>query len=101
MASSTTRGGVASMALSKAQTIESEITLIAQRVDAALPRLDKYLDDAYAAGLESTRIIHGKGTGQLRKAVWEFLKGDSRIASFQMAHPDDGGAGATVVRLNV
>ena len=97
----TTRGGVASMALSKAQTIESEITLIAQRVDAALPRLDKYLDDAYAAGLESTRIIHGKGTGQLRKAVWEFLKGDSRIASFQMAHPDDGGAGATVVRLNV
>ncbi len=94
-------GGTAALALQKAQNIESEITLIAMRVDAALPRLDKYLDDAYAAGLESTRIIHGKGSGQLRKAVWEFLKEDSRIASFQMAHPDEGGAGATVARLNV
>ena len=87
----------AQMAQEKALSISPEITLIANRVDAALPKLDKYLDDAYAAGLETARVIHGKGSGQLRKAVWEFLKTDGRVASFQMAHPDDGGAGATVL----
>jgi DNA mismatch repair protein MutS2 len=92
-------GSSASLALSKAATISSEISLIAQRVDVALPRLDKYLDDAYAAGITSARIIHGKGTGMLRKAVWDFLKDDARIASYQLAHPDEGGAGATVVRF--
>ena len=86
------------LASQKAENVSSEITLIGLRVDAALPRLDKYLDDGYAAGLEGSRIIHGKGSGQLRKAVWEFLKGDARIASFEMAHPDDGGAGATTIR---
>ena len=85
------------LAQQKALSVSSEITLIAQRVDAALPKLDKYLDDAYAAGLESARVIHGKGSGQLRKAVWDFLKTDARVRSFQMAHPDDGGAGATVL----
>jgi DNA mismatch repair protein MutS2 len=87
----------ATLARQKAETISPEISLIAQRVDSALPKLDKYLDDAYAAGIDSARVIHGKGTGQLRKAIWEFLKDDSRIASFQLAHPDDGGAGATVL----
>jgi DNA mismatch repair protein MutS2 len=97
------RGGSSSaaLALAKASDISYEINLIAQRVDAALPRLDKYLDDAYAVGLESVRVVHGKGSGQLRKAVWEFLKGDPRIVGYQMAHPDDGGAGVTIVRLNV
>jgi DNA mismatch repair protein MutS2 len=90
-------GGGDNLALAKATNISPEITLIAQRVDAALPKLDKYLDDGFAAGLDTARIIHGKGTGQLRKAVWEFLKGDNRVASYTLAHPDDGGAGATVV----
>lgn len=92
-------GSVASMAMEKAATIASEISLIGHRVDAALPRLDKYLDDAFAVGLSSIRIVHGKGTGQLRKAIWDFLKEDPRIASYQLAHPDEGGAGATVVRF--
>jgi DNA mismatch repair protein MutS2 len=90
-------GGGDNLALAKATNISPEITLIAQRVDAALPKLDKYLDDGFAAGLDTARIIHGKGTGQLRKAIWEFLKGDNRVASYTLAHPDDGGAGATVV----
>jgi DNA mismatch repair protein MutS2 len=94
-------GGTATLARAKAEAISPELTLIAMRVDAALPRLDKYLDDAYAAGLDTIRIVHGKGTGQLRKAIWEALKGDSRILAYQTAHPDEGGAGATIVRLNV
>lgn len=92
-------GSSAKLAMQKALTIETEISLIAQRVDTALPRLDKYLDDAYGAGLTSVRIIHGKGTGQLRRAIWEFLKEDPRIASYNLDHPDMGGAGATVIRF--
>ena len=87
------------IAMQKASTVTQEISLIGLRVDAALPRLDKWLDDVAAAGLESVRVIHGKGTGQLRKAVWEHLKGDSRILSYTMAGSDEGGAGATVVRM--
>ena len=92
-----TNGNSVALALSKAENIAHEISLIGMRVDAALPRLDKYLDDAYASGLDSARIVHGKGSGQMRKAVWEFLKGDNRVASYQTAHPDEGGAGATVI----
>ena len=92
-------GSAVALAFAKAETITPEIVLIGMRVDAALPRLDKYIDDAFAAGLEGARIVHGKGTGQLRKAIWEFLRNDSRITSYQMAHPDEGGAGATVLRF--
>ncbi len=92
-------GGIAALALAKAQDISPEITLIGLRVDAALPRLDKYLDDAMTAGLDGVRIIHGKGSGQLRQAIWQYLKDDSRVASLRMADPEDGGAGATLLRI--
>ena len=89
----------ARIAMRKASTVAPEVSLIGLRVDAALPRLDKWLDDVAAAGLDSVRVVHGKGTGQLRRAVWEHLKGDSRVLSFQMAGADEGGAGATVVKM--
>ncbi|MBC8101676.1 MAG: endonuclease MutS2 [Cytophagales bacterium] len=92
-------GSTATLALTKALTIAPEITLIGMRVDAALPRLDKYLDDAFAVGMESVRVVHGKGTGQLRKAIWEYLRDDSRAGEVTQAHPDEGGAGATIIRL--
>ena len=87
------------LALAKAQDISPEITLIGLRVDAALPRLDKYLDDAMTAGLDNVRLIHGKGSGQLRQAIWNYLRDDSRVASLRMADPEDGGAGATLLRF--
>jgi DNA mismatch repair protein MutS2 len=87
--------------MEKATTISSEISLIGLRTDVALPRFEKYLDDAFTAGLEYVRVVHGKGTGQMRKAVWEALKTDSRVAAYNLAHPDDGGAGVTMVRLAV
>ncbi len=92
-------GGGGNLALAKAQNVATEVNLIGGRVESALPRLDKYLDDAFAAGLESARIVHGKGTGALRQAIWQYLKGDSRVASFAMAHEGEGGAGATVVKF--
>ncbi|MBB6052594.1 endonuclease MutS2 [Armatimonas rosea] len=87
------------LAMTKTMTVSHELTVIGLRADAALPRVDKWLDDAYTAGLLNVRIVHGKGTGALRKAIWETLKTDNRVLSFAMAHPDFGGAGATELVL--
>ena len=87
------------LAMTKTMTVSHELTVIGLRADSALPRVDKWLDDAYTAGLLNVRIVHGKGTGALRKAIWETLKTDSRVLSFAMAHPDFGGAGATELVL--
>lgn len=87
------------IASTKAVGVSSELKLIAQRVEEALENLDKYLDDAYLAGLPSVRIIHGKGTGALRKAVWEFLAKHHSVLSYRMAGLKEGGAGATIVEF--
>ncbi len=61
--------------------------------------IDKYLDDAVMAGVRSVRIIHGKGTGALRKAIAQYLRGDRRVASHRMGAYGEGDAGVTVVEL--
>jgi DNA mismatch repair protein MutS2 len=62
-------------------------------------RVERYLSDAYLAGLPFVRLIHGKGTGALRQVVRDVLKNNKLVASFNDASPAEGGAGATVVRL--
>lgn len=62
-------------------------------------RLDRYLNDAYLAGMPLVRLIHGKGTGALRQVVRDSLKGHKLVASYTDANPAEGGAGVTVVRL--
>ncbi len=91
--------GAEELTSSRAQTVSPELKLIAQRVEQALENLDKYLDDAYLAGIPSARIIHGKGTGALRKAVWEFLEGHHAVESFRLGEKEEGGAGATLVEF--
>jgi len=91
--------GAAEITSSRAGTVSPELKLIAQRVEQALEKLDKYLDDAYLAGVPSARIIHGKGTGALRKAVWEFLEGHHAVRSFRLGEKEEGGAGATIVEF--
>ena len=81
----------------KAVSVSPELKLIAQRVEPALDNLDKYLDDAYLAGLPTVRIIHGMGTGALKKAVWEYLSNHHAVDSFRLGEPSEGGAGATIV----
>ncbi|MHB0998000.1 MAG: endonuclease MutS2 [Armatimonadota bacterium] len=83
----------------KTSNISAELKLIAQRAEQALINLDKYLDDAYLAGLPSVRIIHGKGTGALRKAVWEFLSDHHAVESYKLADAKEGGSGATIVQF--
>ena len=87
------------IALVKAQDVSPELKLIAQRAEEALENLDKYMDDAYAAGLTQVRIIHGKGTGVLRNIVWKFLKDHPAVQSYRLGELEEGGSGATVVEL--
>jgi DNA mismatch repair protein MutS2 len=82
-----------------ASTVPSEIHLRGMRAEEALVAVDEYLDQARLAGLRTLRLVHGKGTGALRKVLWSHLKDDPSIKSF--AHPPEaeGGAGATVVEF--
>lgn len=85
--------------LSKSGSISSELNLIGLKVDEAIPKLDKYLDDAYLSHLSSVRIVHGKGTGALRAAVSSHLKKVSYVASFRAGEFGEGDAGVTVVEF--
>ncbi len=67
--------------------------------DDACFMLDKYLDDAALAGIHTVRIIHGKGTGALKAAVWQFLRGDKRVDSYRLGTFGEGDAGVTVVEV--
>ncbi len=61
--------------------------------------LDKYLDDAALAGIHTVRIIHGKGTGALKTAVWQYLRGDRRIESYRLGVFGEGDGGVTVLEI--
>ena len=61
--------------------------------------IDKYLDDAILASVSPVRIIHGKGTGALKAALWKYFKNDRRIAHFEHAAYGAGDAGVTVIDL--
>jgi DNA mismatch repair protein MutS2 len=76
-----------------------ELDLRGLRVEEAIPRLDKYLNDAYLAGLPPVNIIHGKGTGALRRAVREHLEGHPLVASYRPGDQHEGGDGVTVAEL--
>ena len=61
--------------------------------------VDKFLDDAKMNKLENVRIIHGKGTGALRMALWNFFRSDSRIANYRLGQHGEGDSGVTVIEL--
>lgn len=94
-----TRSAGRGSALTKAKELPTELDMRGLMVDEALDRLDKYLDDAVMAGLPQIRIIHGKGTGALRKAVTDFLRGHRHVASFRLGVMGEGGDGVTVAKL--
>ena len=82
---------------SKSNTISSEINIRGLLVKEALDLTDKYLDDAYLAGIPTVRILHGKGTGALRKAVHDELREHPHVTKYQFAPLSQGGEGVTVV----
>lgn len=86
-----------SIAMEKAKNISTEIDLRGLTLDEALIKVDKYLDDTYLAGISSVYIIHGKGTGVLRKGITEMLKKRKEVKSFRPGNINEGGLGVTVV----
>lgn len=76
-----------------------EINLIGKRADEAILELEEYLDNAILSNAKSVRIIHGRGTGALRRAVHDYLKNTQLVDSFELAPPEEGGEGATLVKL--
>ena len=76
-----------------------EVNLIGLHVDEAMNKMDDYMDQAAMHGLKSFRIIHGDGTGRLRKAVHERLRHNSAVQEFRLGMPAEGGTGATIVRM--
>ena len=83
----------------KSAEIKSETDVRGLIGDDAIFVVDKFLDDAVLSGLSSVRIIHGKGTGALRKALWDYFKRDNRIKEYRMGTFGEGDAGVTVVTL--
>lgn len=85
--------------LDKARSISKEIDLRGKMSEEALLLLDRYLDDARLVGLDSVRVIHGKGTGALRAAVRSYLKESRYVSGFRDGHREEGGFGVTIVEL--
>jgi DNA mismatch repair protein MutS2 len=76
-----------------------ELNVIGRTTDEAVDETDKFLDEAYLQGMNHVRIVHGHGTGALRRAISKHLRDHPHVARFMPAPPDQGGAGATVVEL--
>lgn len=87
------------ISMPKAQSPGLELDLRGARVEEAVQRLDEYVDAAYLSGLPFARIIHGKGTGALRKAVQDRLKDHALISKAVTAPPKEGGEGVTIIYL--
>jgi DNA mismatch repair protein MutS2 len=82
-----------------AAEVSQQIALLGQRADEAVENVDQYLAEAQSAGLTRVRIVHGKGSGALRRAIHESLKTNNMVSEFTTAEPAEGGAGATIVEL--
>jgi DNA mismatch repair protein MutS2 len=82
------------------EAASSELNVIGQTTDQAVEAVDKFLDKAALASLSQVRIVHGHGTGALRRAIGELLQGHPHVARFAAAPPQHGGGGATIVELS-
>ena len=91
--------GSGKIKMSKSASVSTEINLLGKTVDEAIMELDKYLDDAYIAHLPSVRIVHGKGTGALRKGVHNYLRRQKHVKSYRLGEFGEGDAGVTIVEF--
>ena len=83
--------------LSRGREIHSEVNLIGMNSDDAVHTMEQYLDSAYMSHLPTVRVVHGKGAGILRKAVWQRLRQIPYVKSFKLGEYGEGDAGVTIV----
>lgn len=95
----TTKTGKGKIKMSKSMSVSTEINLLGKTVDEAIAELDKYLDDAVLAHLNSVRIVHGKGTGALRAGIHKYLKRQKHVKTFRLGAFGEGDAGVTIAEL--
>ena len=91
--------GSGKIKMNKAAHVNTSINLIGETVDEAMIDLDKYLDDAYLAHIPNVTIIHGRGTGALRKAVHEKLRKSKYVKSYRLGTFGEGETGVTIVEF--
>ena len=89
----------ASFRNNKAMDIKTEIDLRGVDTEELYDRVDKYLDDCVMSGLKEATIVHGKGTGALRKATHELLRNHPHVKSYRLGEVGEGDTGVTVVTL--
>jgi len=93
------KGGSSSLYQSKVSTIVPTITVVGQVLDDAVMNVDKYLDDAYLAGLKEVTVIHGRGAGILREGLAQMFRSHKHVAGFRKGSYNEGGDGVTIVTL--
>ncbi|SHH24422.1 endonuclease MutS2 [Tepidibacter thalassicus] len=93
------KSGAGKILKKKASSIKSEIDLRGMNLEEAMVEVDKYLDDAYLAGIPKATIIHGIGTGVLKAGIKEMLKKHRHIKSYRDGVYGEGGAGVTIVEF--
>ena len=91
------RENYAVMNTSKVRTISPSINVVGKNLDDAEMEVSKYIDDAFLAGVNEVRIVHGRGEGILRTGLRQMLKRNKNIKSIAGASYDQGGEGVTVV----
>ena len=91
--------GAGKIKMAKSASVGMEINLLGKTVDEAIAELDKYLDDAYLAHMPSVRIVHGKGTGALRKGIHNYLKRLKFVEQYRLGEFGEGDAGVTIVEF--
>lgn len=89
----------ANLAIEKARNLSNQIDIRGLTLDEALIRVDKYLDDAFIAGISPVYLIHGKGTGTLRQGIADMLRKKSEVKFFRPGNMEEGGLGVTVVEF--
>jgi DNA mismatch repair protein MutS2 len=87
------------VAVASALDVGEEIDLRGRTIDEALPSVDEFLDHAARAGRPRVRIIHGKGTGTLRRAVRDFMERHPLVKGYETAAAPEGGEGVTIALL--
>lgn len=83
----------------KAQNVSISINVQGENLDDAVMDVDKYLDDAYVAGLKEVTVIHGRGEGILKNGLRTMMKRHKHVASFRKGNYNEGGEGVTIVQL--